>query len=154
EPLIRFDRSVVSRRAPSLHTPVVLVGGDGLAVVERAVGREVAAGAFLMAIGPADARPAASGAPAPPPPPDAPATRRAQLTPRNGLHARPAAVLVQRAQQHAGAVTVASGPRSANAKSLSALLALDVRPGDELIITATGAGAETTAADLAALIAA
>jgi phosphocarrier protein FPr len=152
DPLIRFDRDAVSRRALSLYTPVVLVGGDGLAVIERAVGREVAAGAFLMAIGPADARPASSAGP--PQAAEATATRRARLTSRNGLHARPAAVLVQRAQQHAGAVTVASGPRSANARSLSALLALDVRPGDELAITATGPGAEATAADLAALIAA
>ncbi|HEX3480722.1 MAG TPA: phosphoenolpyruvate--protein phosphotransferase, partial [Kofleriaceae bacterium] len=151
EPLIRFDRDAVSRRVPSLLTPVVLVGGDGLAVLERTVGREVAAGTFLMAIGPAGARPAVGDGAAG----DAStATRCARLTLRNGLHARPAAVLVQRAQQHAGAVTVASGPRSANAKSLSALLALDVRPGDQLAITATGPGAEASAADLAALIAA
>jgi len=154
DPLIRFDRDAVSRRVPSLHTPVVLVGGDGLAVLERtAVGREVAAGAFLMAIGPADARPAASTV-APAGSADATVMRSARLLLRNGLHARPAAALVHRAAKHAGAVTVACGPRSANAKSLSALLALDVRTGDELAITATGPGAEATAADLAALIAA
>jgi multiphosphoryl transfer protein len=152
DPLIRFDRDAVSRRVRSLCTPVVLVGGDGLAVVERVVGREVAAGAFLMAIGPADARPAAGAAPAAPA--DTTATRSARLMVRNGLHARPAAVLVQRALRHTGTVTVACGSRSANARSLSALLALDVRPGDELAITATGPGAEATAAELAALVAA
>jgi phosphocarrier protein FPr len=153
DPLIRFDRDAVSRRVPSLYTPVVLVGGDGLTVLERTVGREVAAGAFLMAIGPAAARPAAGNA-APAGSTETTAMRSARLLLRNGLHARPAAVLVQRAQQYAGAVTVASGPRSANAKSLSALLALDVRPGDELAITATGPGAEAAASELAALIAA
>ncbi|HEX3758535.1 MAG TPA: phosphoenolpyruvate--protein phosphotransferase [Kofleriaceae bacterium] len=152
DPLIRVDRAVVARKARSLVTPVVLVGGDGLAVVERAAGRAVAAGAFLMAVGPAGStRPVSS---APPAGAAATATHRARLTIRHGLHARPAAVLVHRAQQHAGAITVACGARSANARSLSALLALGVQAGDELAITATGPGAETTAAEIAALVAA
>ena len=154
DPLIRIDRAAVSRRARSLVTPVVLVGGDDLAVLERAVGRDVAAGGFLMAIGPAGSARPATAAPAGGDGAAATATRRATLAIDHGLHARPAAVLVHRAQQHAGTVTVACGARSANAKSVSALLALGAQAGDELAITATGAGAETAATELAALVAA
>ena len=155
--LIRFDRDAVSRRARSLLTPVLLVGGDGLAVVERAVDREVAVGGFLLAIGRIDApearidarRAADDAGPA-----AATATRRARLGLEHGLHVRPASAFARRAQQHAGAVEVVCRQRPANGKSVSSLIALDARLGDELAITAGGPGCEAAAGELAALVAA
>jgi len=147
DPLIRFDIDAVGRRARSLHTPVLLVGGDGFAVVERTVDREVAVGDFLLAV----ARVEVHGAG------DVPAReagetahRRVRLAAPHGLHARPAAALARLARQHAGDVIVACGERRANGKSTSALLALDARRGDELAISVHGARADALASALAA----
>jgi phosphocarrier protein FPr len=149
EPLIRFDLEVVARRARSLHTPVLLIGGEGYSVIERATDRAVNVGDFLLSIARAEPRAEpASSAPA-----AATATRTARLLIAHGLHARPAAAFSRRAKQHAGEVTVVCRQRSANGKSMAALMALDVRLGDELAITAAGPRAEAMATELAALVA-
>jgi phosphoenolpyruvate-protein phosphotransferase len=147
DPLIAFDIDLVARRARSLHVPVLLVGGDGFAVVERVINREVTVGEFLLAIARSDARVAATATATGPA-----ATRLVRLALSHGLHARPAAAFVRRARQHAGEVTVASRQRTASGKSVVALMALDARPGDELAITASGPGAEATVTELAVLV--
>lgn len=53
-----------------------------------------------------------------------------------GLHARPAALFVQAAAKAGGEVTVAkSGGEPVNAKSILAVLGLDVRHGQEIVVT-------------------
>ena len=53
-----------------------------------------------------------------------------------GLHARPAALFVQAAAKASGDVTVAkSGGDPVNAKSILAVLGLDVRHGEEIVVT-------------------
>lgn len=53
-----------------------------------------------------------------------------------GLHARPAALFVQAAAKAAGEVTVAkAGGEPVNAKSILAVLGLDVRHGQEITVT-------------------
>ena len=64
------------------------------------------------------------------------------LTNDVGLHARPAAVFVQKAKSFAATVTVAKGENEANEKSLLALLKLDVRGGDTVTVTADGEDAD------------
>jgi phosphocarrier protein FPr len=154
DPLIRFDLDLLTRRAKSLHTPVLLVGGDGLAVIERVVDREVAVGDFLLSIARVGAAPeataTAAGADASA---QSAAVRRVRIAAPHGLHARPAAAFARLARRHAGEVSVAVHQRTANGKSTSALLALDARRGDELAITVRGAQAEPMAGGLAALIA-
>jgi phosphocarrier protein FPr len=162
EPLIRFDLDLLARRARSLQTLVLLVGGEGLAVIERVQDREVAVGDMLLAIArtgpapasgertapaPASGERTASGAQA------ATAERRVRLAIAHGLHARPAAAIASRARQHAGAVTVACRERSANARSMASLLMLDARLGDDLTITASGPDAEATVNALASVVA-
>jgi len=147
DPLIRFDINLLARKARSLHTLVLLIEGDGLAVIERAQDREVALGEPVMAIARVGGRstPEAVGETA---------ERRAKLLVPHGLHARPAAAFARRARQHAGSVTVACHQRSANGKSMAALMTLDARCGDDLTITASGAPAEAMVSELAALVAA
>jgi multiphosphoryl transfer protein len=155
EPLIGFDIDLVARRARSLQVPVVLVGGEGFAVIERAVSREVAVGDFLLAIGRVERQAAAragGGTAAAAGGGTAMATRRARLALSHGLHARPAAAFARSARQHAGEVTVACGQRAANGKSVVSLMALDARTGDELAIAASGAHAEAIVIELAALV--
>ena len=53
-----------------------------------------------------------------------------------GLHARPAALFVQAAAKADGEVTVAkSGGEPVNAKSILAVLGLDVRHGQEIVVS-------------------
>jgi phosphoenolpyruvate-protein phosphotransferase len=150
QPLIRFDLDLVSRKARSLLTPVLLVGGEGFAVLERVLDREVAVGDFLLSVARVEAEHAAGsnghG--------DATATRHARLPISQGLHARPAAAFARHARQHAGTVTVACHQRSGNGKSVAALMSLDARLGDDLAITTSGPRSELVASELAALVSA
>jgi len=58
-----------------------------------------------------------------------------------GLHARPAALFVQTATKAPMEVTVAKpGKDPVNAKSILAVLGLDVRHGEEITITVEGEG--------------
>jgi len=150
DPLIGFDMDLIARRARSLHTAILLVNGDGHAVVERVKDREVAVGDMLLAIARrGDRDPTASAAAASA---SGMAERRAQLLLPHGLHARPAAAFARRARQHAGTVTVVCGPRSADGKSMVSLMALDARCGDDLAIVATGPSSQAAVATLTALV--
>lgn len=55
-----------------------------------------------------------------------------------GLHARPAADFVARARVYESEVVIAAGEKTANCKSLLAVLKLGAVGGTEVTITATG----------------
>ena len=80
--------------------------------------------------------------------------RRVAVAAPEGLHARPAALFVRAAVDTGVAVTVGrpDGP-SVNARSILAVLSLDVRHGDEVILRADGPDADATLDRLAALLA-
>lgn len=60
-----------------------------------------------------------------------------------GLHARPAAVFVQAAARAPADVTVGRpGGEHVNARSILAVLALDVRGGEQVVLRADGDGAD------------
>jgi phosphocarrier protein HPr len=60
-----------------------------------------------------------------------------------GLHARPAAVFVQAAARAPADVTVGRpGGAHVNARSILAVLALDVRGGEQIVLRADGDGAD------------
>ncbi len=65
------------------------------------------------------------------------------VPPGVGLHARPASLLVQAAADAAISVTVARPDGAAvNAKSILALLGLDVQGGEQVVLRADGPRAE------------
>jgi len=71
-----------------------------------------------------------------------------------GLHARPAATFVQTAAKSPIDVTVAKGGgQPVSAKSILAVLGLDVRQGDTIVIRAEGEGADELLDTLAAIAA-
>ncbi len=81
------------------------------------------------------------------------AQRIVTVASRVGLHARPAAVFVKAASAAPVAVTIAKeGKDPVSARSILAVLGLDVRCGDQVTITADGAGAEATLDELEALL--
>src|SRR6202522_2891062 len=159
--LIRFDLDVVARGAKSLMTPIVATPMDGLRLDRCRAAGAVSAGELLFEIAGAppggaagvvagSLPPRAAAASEAVPPDAATAAQSVVVTLRQGLHARPAALLAQRAKSFAAHVTLSAHGRSANARSVVAIMALGVRQGDERIIQAEGADAAQSVAGLVA----
>lgn len=68
-----------------------------------------------------------------------------------GLHARPAALLVSRANRYASSITIIKDGKRANGKSLLNVMALGARNGDEVTLVIEGEDEAEAAADLRAL---
>jgi phosphocarrier protein FPr/phosphocarrier protein len=150
--LIRFDLDVVARGAKSLMTPIV-VTSDGMTLVNRRAAGLVSAGDLLFEIG-GDAL--VSGARVPQPSQAAGVSEAQQviIVPlRLGLHARPAALLARRAKSLDAQISLAAHGRSADARSVVAIMALGVRHGDELALRAQGSEATQAIAAMVAAIA-
>ncbi|GAA2301818.1 hypothetical protein GCM10009853_067890 [Glycomyces scopariae] len=65
------------------------------------------------------------------------AERRVKVTTEVGIQARPATVFVETAAASGGEVSIAkTGGERQDAKSILQVLVLDVRPGDEIVLTA------------------
>ena len=78
----------------------------------------------------------------------------ATITHAVGLHARPAALFVQTAKRYAATISVRTGERHANAKSMVQVLTLAAKQGSELTIQADGDDADQALLALQNLIAA
>jgi multiphosphoryl transfer protein len=152
--LIRFDLDVVARGAKSLMTPVVVTPMEGLSLRQLRAPGLVSAGEVLFEVaGIATAAGLATNTPPPlgaSPPNQASAARTLIVTLRQGLHARPAALLAQRAKSFGAQASLSAHGRTANARSVVAIMALGVRQGDELSIQASGADAAQSVASLVA----
>lgn len=150
--LISFDMDLVGSRAQSLVSMMVVVN-DGYTVDGQSVNREIAAGDQAMTVHGGSGTDAAP-APAAEAPADSGETaeRTVPLRIAHGLHARPAAALVAAAKAHPGTVTILCRDRSANAKSVVALMGLGTVLGDRLTIRATGPGAQGVVESIAGLI--
>jgi multiphosphoryl transfer protein len=146
--LIRFDLEVVARGAKSLMTPIVVTSMDGLRLQRRRAPGSVSAGQLLFEIA-GDLGAAGAGAGIT----EAAVGETLIVTLRQGLHARPAALLAQRAKSFGAQASLSAHGRAANARSVVAIMALGVRQGDELSIRASGADAALCVASLVAGIA-
>jgi phosphocarrier protein FPr len=82
--------------------------------------------------------------PAVPVPRVAPAAkvRSVRIAHPHGLHARPAAQVVERAMAFDAEVTIACGDRSANALSITQVIALGANTGEDVTVSAVGPEAE------------
>ncbi|MBR0851638.1 phosphoenolpyruvate--protein phosphotransferase [Bradyrhizobium diazoefficiens] len=145
-PLIAFDLDVVSTRVPSLMVPVVLTNGDDFEIVSRASEGSAAAGAEILRVRPKKvaAAPAAIGEEA---------REQATVAAPNGLHARPAGLIAQRAREFSSEITLQVGDKKVSARSAVALMALGLDQGVTVAITARGADAAVAARALAEMIA-
>ena len=82
------------------------------------------------------------------------AERRVVVRSAVGLHARPAALFVRAATQSGVAVQIGKdGVDPVDARSILAVLSLDVRGGDEVFLRAEGDGAEAALDSLTTLLA-
>ena len=78
------------------------------------------------------------------------AERRLTVLDPAGLHARPAAQVVRTASRFQSRVTLTVGDRTADVKSLIALLGLTIRPQAEITLSADGPDADDAIAALVA----
>jgi phosphocarrier protein HPr len=82
------------------------------------------------------------------------AERRVVVASSVGLHARPAALFVQAATKSGVGVRIGKdGAEPVDARSILAVLALDVRNGDEVVLRVEGDGADEVLDTLTALLA-
>jgi phosphocarrier protein FPr/phosphocarrier protein len=140
--LLRIDLDILARAAKSLMTPVV-VTSEGVILQNRRAAGLVKAGEALFEIAmpmPVGQAPIAGGANGGH---DADGgdgeKQQVLIVPlRQGLHARPAALLVRSARAMKAEISLAAHGRTADACSVVAIMALGVRQGDELRINARG----------------
>jgi phosphoenolpyruvate-protein phosphotransferase len=134
EELLRLDLEVLARAAKSLMTPVVVTPAEGVQVVSRHALGPIRAGDTLIEVSyPLTRATQTAAAPG--------SSRTIRMALEHGLHARPAALLAQRLRNHVSEVTLSFKDKRASVRSVIALMALGVREGDELTVTASGADA-------------
>jgi len=149
QPLITFDADLIARSAPSLLTQVLVTNRErirgmnvGTGLVDA--GRSIILNVELAAAAPVDGA-AATGATA--------VSADIRLPNRQGLHARPAAVLAAAAKTFRADIRLLRGADAANAKSVTAILLLATNPNDAIRVSATGPDAAAAVSALAALLA-
>ena len=146
--LITFDLDAVATNAKSLLTQMVIANSDLLSSFAPrsgivTAGRDVVAIATLAVVAEAAGGTAKQVG--------RKVTSDAILVPNPvGLHARPAAVLSNLAAQYESEISLKRGDDRANAKSVMAIMGMEVRYGDKVQVIAFGTDAETAVADLAA----
>lgn len=67
---------------------------------------------------------------------------------KNGLEARPVAVLVQVASQHESTVYIESNGKKVNAKSIMGMMTLGLASGEEVVVIADGKDEEEAVANI------
>lgn len=65
-----------------------------------------------------------------------------------GIHARPAGLLVKEAKKFSSQITISNGVKSANAAQLMKIMAMGVKKGTEITVTADGEDEEAAVAAL------
>ena len=148
-PLIEFDLDRIATSAKSLLTQIVITNGEGGRIMERASGLVKADSDTLFKVALVDgaASPAPDGE-------GATITSDPIIVPNaTGLHARPAAVLANVAKSFQSEIKLQRGDRSANARSITSIMGLEVGCGDKVVLIAKGADAKAAVEQLSQLIA-
>jgi phosphoenolpyruvate-protein phosphotransferase len=145
DPLLKFDLDLLVQRAPAVVTPIIVCEGNGFAVEVVAEGL-VSPGDPLLdvqRIGDALQTARASGP-----------LRRAnvEVALAHGIHARPAARIVEAVRRHSSIVFLIHGDQKANAASPVAMLGLGVGHGATIGIQASGPDAEAAVQAIVAVL--
>lgn len=74
------------------------------------------------------------------------------ITDAEGIHARPAGILVKEAAGCACKVTIAKGDREVDAKRILGLMGLGVKCGEEIVLRCDGEGEEEAIEKLGAFL--
>lgn len=164
QPLIDFDADYVLNNASSLLTQIVITNGEAVRILERASGFAKAGESDLLLVQLRRASPAGSGGSSKRPGEDGNSSNKKSgasgkeeaasvVVPNpNGLHARPAAVLVNEAKRFAADIDLELAGARANAKSLVALLSLGVGARATVRVVARGGDAAAAVARIVELL--
>ena len=68
------------------------------------------------------------------------------ITDREGIHARPAGLLVKAANRYASSITLAKGDKTGDAKRIFAVMGLAAKKGETLTVTVEGSDEAEAAA--------
>jgi multiphosphoryl transfer protein len=148
QPLISFDLDYLATHAKSLLTQIVIVNGELVTSWERASGFVRAGQDTLLTLTVAAPESTASSTEA------ATVTSDAIVIPNpTGLHARPAAVLANLAKGFQSTVRLQAGDRQANARSVTAIMALELVQGSKVQVVASGPDARAAVDKLASVLA-
>jgi phosphocarrier protein FPr len=148
DPLIAFDLDFLATHARSLLTQIVIANSDRVVSCERADGCVSAGKDTLLTVT------VKSDGAAPPEAGTMTVTSEAIVIPNaSGLHARPAAVLANLAKSFASAITLQMDDRQANARSITAIMALEVPQGAKVRVVARGLDARAAIEKLARVLA-
>src|SRR6476469_3351714 len=132
-PLIEFDLDFLATHAKSVLTQIVVANSERVTNWERASGQVVAGQDVLLTVSLAAEHKAATAEVA------ETITSDAIVVPNpTGLHARPAAVLANLATTFQSSIKLQFGDRQANARSVTAIMSLDVRSGAVVHLLASG----------------
>lgn len=148
QPLLRFDADLVAQKAKSLIS-VIAISEGSVAQLMPSAKALVRAGSdslfhFSLSSGPATTTNATDkNAEA-----ETLKTATFKVDLPTGLHARPTAVLVGVAKSHSSQIALVKKGRRANAKSLVAVLSLEVGFGDEIYFEAIGPDARQATEEL------
>lgn len=145
DPLLTLDLDVIAAGARSLISPVLLANEGRVRLLP--LDRSVTAGEPIMAVEIAVAQAKAEGVGG------AVLSRTVRAPLPHGLHARPASRIAAAARDFDARIRLSLGERSAEATSLTAMMTLGLKDGDDLTLSAEGPQAEQALEALSALIA-
>jgi phosphocarrier protein HPr len=71
---------------------------------------------------------------------------------KSGLHARPAAVFVQKAKEFQSQITISKNDKTANGKSILSIITLGAKQGDQVVLKINGDDAQMAMKQLVPLL--
>jgi multiphosphoryl transfer protein len=147
-PLIEFDLDYVATNAKSLLTEVIISNGERVSGTVYGSGTAIVGKTPVLTLTLNGAAAEAKEELGPT------VTSEAIILPNpNGLHARPAAVLSSTAKRFKSDIRLQLGDRSANARSVTSLMALETARGDKVVLVAKGPDAREAVNSLTPMIA-
>lgn len=70
------------------------------------------------------------------------------ITDENGIHARPAGLLVKKASEFESEITIRLGEKTADAKKIFSVMSLGAKNGDTVSVSVSGSDEETAEKEL------
>lgn len=138
QPLIRFNADKIATTARSLLTTIVITNSDAFGVEASAPGYVKGGDSEVMFLQSLDKGPSVAQ------------FEQQKITSESldvpnpqGWHARPAAILAKTANRYSNRILIEHNMQSVDAKSVTALMALDVQFADKVRIVTAGSNAKT-----------
>ena len=148
EALIEFDADYIATHAKSLLTQIIITNSERVAVFTPHSGSVIAGQDVILELTLIDGQTAAAATDS-----VKTVTSEAILIPNpTGLHARPAAVLANLAKKFKAEIRLQKGDDQANAKSVVAIMGLEVGCSDKVVLIAKGEDADAAISTLTPLL--